>query len=369
MTPQVLEKLKSVAGKYDELTHLVSDPAVQADPPTYRAHSKALADLQETVDSYHDYQRLDAELSDLKELAAGGDAELRAMAATEAAALEARLLQLEDRIRLLLVPKDPNDDRNVVLEIRAGTGGDEAALFAADLFRMYSRYAERQRWKVEVLSGHDTGVGGIKEVTATIEGKGVYRRLKHESGVHRVQRVPVTEASGRIHTSTATVAVLPEAEEVDIQIEAKDLRIDTFCSSGPGGQSVNTTYSAVRLTHLPTGVVVSQQDEKSQIKNRQTAMKVLRSRLYEMEMRKQQDAISRERKGQVGSGDRSEKIRTYNFKENRITDHRINFTMHQLESALDGDIDVLIDEVEAKAESDKLRQATETEPVDRPAGA
>ncbi|MEO7190545.1 MAG: peptide chain release factor 1 [Vicinamibacterales bacterium] len=365
----MLDKLRSVSARYDELTTLVIDPAVQSDPPAYRAHTKALADLKDTVDCYYDYLKIDRELTELRELAGAGDAEMRAMAGAEIPALETKLAALEDRIRLLLVPRDPNDDRNVVLEIRAGTGGDEAALFAADLFRMYSRYAERLRWKVEVLSSNDTGVGGLKEVTATIEGKSVYRRLKYESGVHRVQRVPVTEASGRIHTSTATVAVLPEAEEVDIQIDAKDLRVDTFCSSGPGGQSVNTTYSAVRLTHLPTGVVVSQQDEKSQVKNRQKAMKVLRSRLYEMEMRKQQDAIAKERRGQVGSGDRSEKIRTYNFKENRITDHRINFTMHQLEDALDGNIDVLIDEVESRAQSDRLRNATETEIGDPPSGS
>ena len=246
-----------------------------------------------------------------------------------------------------------------MLEIRAGTGGDEAALFAGDLFRMYSRFAERSGWKVDVLSNSETGTGGLKEAMATVEGKSVYRLLKHESGVHRVQRVPSTEASGRIHTSTATVAVLPEAEEVDVQIDAKDLRVDTFCSSGPGGQSVNTTYSAVRITHLPTGLVVSQQDEKSQIKNRQKAMKVLRSRLYEIEMRKQQDAIAKERRGQVGTGERSEKIRTYNFKENRITDHRINFTMHQLSDALDGDLQELMDELEARQQSEKLKQATE----------
>jgi peptide chain release factor 1 len=284
---------------------------------------------------------------------------MAALSKEEIPGLEARLAALEAAIRLLLVPRDPNDDRNIVLEIRAGTGGDEAALFAADLFRMYSRYAERQGWKVDALSMSENGIGGIKEVVASVEGRGVYGLLKHESGVHRVQRVPTTEASGRIHTSTATVAVLPEAEEVDVQIDAKDLRIDTFCSSGPGGQSVNTTYSAVRITHLPTGVVVSQQDEKSQIKNRQKAMKVLRARLYEMELRKQQDAIAQERRGQVGTGERSEKIRTYNFKENRITDHRINFTMHQLQYALDGDLSELIEQMHASVQADKLKQATE----------
>jgi peptide chain release factor 1 len=359
MTPQVLDKLKSITGQYDHLTRLVSDPAVQADPPTYRTHSKALADMQDLVDRFREFQQIERELAETREVAGSADPDMRALAEEEIPRLEARVSALDEEIRMLLVPKDPNDDRNVVLEIRAGTGGDEAALFAADLFRMYSRYAERQRWKVDVLSTHETGVGGLKEVIATIEGKSVYRQLKHESGVHRVQRVPVTEASGRIHTSTATVAVLPEAEEIDVQIDPKDLRVDTFCSSGPGGQSVNTTYSAVRVTHLPTGIVVSQQDEKSQIKNRQKAMKVLRSRLYEMEMRKQQDAIAKERRGQVGSGERSEKIRTYNFKENRITDHRINFTIHQLEAALDGDLGALVAELEARWQSDKLRQATE----------
>jgi peptide chain release factor 1 len=362
MTPHVLEKLKTVAARYDELTALVSTPAVQADGAAYRTHSKALAEMQPIVDGFREYQHVENQLAQAREVAASGD-ELRELAQEEIAQHEQRLAALGDELRRLLVPKDPNDDRNVVLEIRAGTGGDEAALFAADLFRMYSRYAERQGWKVELLSHSDTGVGGLKEAIATLEGKAVYRRLKHESGVHRVQRVPVTEASGRIHTSTATVAVLPEAEEVDIHIDPKDLRIDTFCSSGPGGQSVNTTYSAVRLTHLPTGIVVSQQDEKSQIKNRAKAMKVLRSRLYEMEMRKQQEAIARERRGQVGTGERSEKIRTYNFKENRITDHRINFTMHQLQDALDGDLDALITELEARAQSDKLKQATESEAV------
>ncbi len=361
MTAQVLEKLKSIAGRYDELTRLVSDSAVQADPPTYRTHTKALAELQPTVDCYREIQQVEHELAEARELAGGADAELQAFVAEEADRLEARLASLQERIQALLVPKDPNDDRNVVLEIRAGTGGDEAALFASDLFRMYSRYAERQRWTVDVLSSSETGVGGLKEVIATIEGKGVYRRLKYESGVHRVQRVPVTEASGRIHTSTATVAVLPEAQDVDIQIDPKDLRVDTFCSSGPGGQSVNTTYSAVRVTHLPSGVVVSQQDEKSQVKNRQKAMKVLRSRLYDIEMRKQQEAIAKERRGQVGTGDRAEKIRTYNFKENRVTDHRITFTMHQLAAALDGDLDGLIGEIETRDQSDRLRRATEAD--------
>jgi peptide chain release factor 1 len=269
---------------------------------------------------------------------------------------------LLQELKVLLIPKDPNDEKNVIVEIRAGAGGDEAALFAGDLFRMYTRYAERQGWKVDVMSSSDTGAGGLKEAIVSIEGKGVYSRLKYESGVHRVQRVPATEASGRIHTSTATVAVLPEAEEVDVQIDPKDLRIDTFCSSGPGGQSVNTTYSAVRVTHIPTGIVVSQQDEKSQIKNRAKAMKVLRSRLYELEMRRQQEAIARDRRSQVGTGERSEKIRTYNFPQNRITDHRINFTTHRLAEVLNGDLAELVDHVVTHYQSEKLKEATAVEP-------
>jgi peptide chain release factor 1 len=359
MTPQVSEKLKSMEARYEDLMLMVSDPAIQADQSAFRTHSRQLVELQQVVERYRDWLALDRQLAENRDLAASDDAEMAALAKEEIPGLEARLAALEGTLRLLLVPRDPNDDRNVVLEIRAGTGGDEAALFAADLFRMYSRYAERQGWKVDVLSMNENGIGGLKEVVASVEGRGVYGLLKHESGVHRVQRVPTTEASGRIHTSTATVAVLPEAEEVDVQIEAKDLRIDTFCSSGPGGQSVNTTYSAVRITHLPTGVVVSQQDEKSQIKNRQKAMKVLRSRLYEMELRKQQDAIAQERRGQVGTGERSEKIRTYNFKENRITDHRINFTMHQLQYALDGDLSELIAQMTAAVQAEKLKQATQ----------
>ena len=288
------------------------------------------------------------------------DPDMRELAQEELATLTAERDRLLEDIKLLLVPKDPNDEKNVVLEIRAGTGGDEAALFAGDLFRMYSRYAERQGWKIDVLNLSDSG-GGIKEVIALIEGKGAYSRLKYESGVHRVQRVPATEASGRIHTSTATVAVLPEAEEVDIQIDQKDLRVDTFCSSGPGGQSVNTTYSAVRITHIPSGLVVSQQDEKSQIKNRAKAMKVLRSRLYDMEMQKQQAAIAKDRRSQVGTGERSEKIRTYNFRENRITDHRVHYTMHQLTEALDGNIGELIDQAAAHDRSEKLKASAENE--------
>ena len=338
----MFDKLTAAESRYEQLMAEMADPAVQADTAKFRAHSKELSEMQPLVEQFREYKDVVAQIAATEELLK--DPDMRELAQEELKALDVRRDTLLAELKVLLIPKDPNDAKNVVLEIRAGTGGDEAALFASDLFRMYSRYAERQGWKLEVLNLSDSGVGGTKEVIALIEGKGVYSRLKYESGVHRVQRVPATEASGRIHTSTATVAVLPEAEEVDIQIDAKDLRIDTFCSSGPGGQSVNTTYSAVRITHIPTGLVVSQQDEKSQIKNRAKAMKVLRSRLYEMEMRKQQEAIAKDRRTQVGTGDRSEKIRTYNFKENRITDHRIGYTMHQLTNALDGDINELIDQ-------------------------
>ena len=350
----MFDKLASEETRYEQLMAEMADPSVQSDNARFRENSKALAEIQPLVEHFRKYKEVVERISATQELLS--DPDMRELAKEEMTELERSRDQLLAEIKVLMVPKDPNDAKNVVLEIRQGTGGDEAGLFAADLFRMYSRYAERQGWRLEVLNLSDNGAGGIKEVIALIDGQRVYSRLKYESGVHRVQRVPATEASGRIHTSTATVAVLPEAEEVDIHVDAKDLRVDTFCSSGPGGQSVNTTYSAVRITHIPTGLVVSQQDEKSQIKNRAKAMKVLRSRLYEMEMRKQQEAIAKDRRTQVGTGERSEKIRTYNFRENRITDHRIGFTMHQLTLALDGDIGELIDQAASFFQSEKLKE-------------
>jgi peptide chain release factor 1 len=354
----MFDKLAAEEKRYEDLMALLGTSAVQNDPAEYRKHAKALSDLEPLVARFREYKTAVQNLAEAEELLQSSDADMRDLAKEEVKSLTARRDALVGDLKLMLVPKDPNDEKNVVLEIRAGTGGDEAALFAAELFRMYSKFADANRWRIEVMSSSDTGVGGLKEVIATIEGRGVYSKLKYESGVHRVQRVPATEASGRIHTSTVTVAVLPEAEEVDVQINEKDLRVDTFCSSGPGGQSVNTTYSAVRITHLPTGLVVSQQDEKSQIKNRAKAMKVLRARLYEMELRKQQEAIAKDRRSQVGTGERSEKIRTYNFKDNRITDHRVNFTTHRLTEVLNGDLGELLDHIITYYQSEKLKDAT-----------
>ena len=353
----MFEKLDHIETKYKELTDALASPEVMADSAKFQKTAKAHAEISEIYEKYREYKDLKHALDDSRELlAAETDAELREYAQQEIAQIEERLPKVEDALKILLVPKDPNDERNVILEIRAGTGGDEASLFAADLFRMYTRFAETQHWKVEVLSTSESGAGGFKEVIAMVEGKGVYSKLKYEGGVHRVQRVPATETQGRIHTSTVTVAVMPEAEEVDIKIEAKDLRIDTFCSSGPGGQSVNTTYSAVRITHIPTNTVVSCQDEKSQIKNREKGMRVLRARLYEIEQEKQQAALSKERKSMVGSGDRSEKIRTYNFKENRVSDHRIGLTLYQLADVMEGKLQPFVDALTTHYNAEKLKE-------------
>jgi peptide chain release factor 1 len=350
------QKLKDVEARLGEVEGKMSDQDIARDPSAYQRLARESKDIAPIVERYRAYKGVLAELTKVQEMIrVEADPELREMAHEELHALEARRDALDAEIPLLLIPKDPNDEKNVLLEIRAGTGGEEAALFAAEVFRMYSRFAERQGWKMDVISRTHAGQGGIKEVIALIEGDRVYSKLRYESGVHRVQRVPQTEASGRIHTSAITVAVLPEAEEVDVKIEAKDLRIDTFCSSGPGGQSVNTTYSAVRITHLPTNTVVSCQDEKSQIKNREKAMKVLRARLYEVALAEQQKAIASDRKSQVGSGDRSEKIRTYNFQQSRVTDHRIGLTIHQLHEVLDGDLDEVVQALGAFYQAEKLK--------------
>lgn len=351
----MLERLAQIDARYDELSRQMADPALIADQQQYQKVAKQHRDLEELVDTIRRLKRTEQGIQDARAMLSDPSAGLRELAEEELRQLEAALPMLEERIRVLLLPKDPNDEKNVVLEIRAGTGGDEASLFAAELFRMYVRFAEQHRWRVEILSSSESGVHGLKEVIAIVEGDHVYSQLKYEGGVHRVQRVPQTETQGRVHTSAVTVAVLPEAEEVDVKIEPKDLRIDTFCSSGPGGQSVNTTYSAVRITHLPTNTVVSCQDEKSQIKNRDKGMRVLRARLYEMEMEKQQQSLAKERRQMVGAGDRSEKIRTYNFPQNRLTDHRIGLTIHQLADVMEGKLQPVVDALIAHDQAERLK--------------
>jgi peptide chain release factor 1 len=352
------DKLEAVEKRFEEVTAELGKPEVVSDPAQMRRLAKLRSELEPLVEAYRQLKATRVQLDETRAmLREASEDELKALAQEEIDRLAADEERLSQELRFQLLPRDPNDERNVVLEVRAGTGGEEAALFAQEVFRMYSKYAEGEGWQVEILSINETGIGGVKEVVALIEGKGAFSRLKYESGVHRVQRVPATEASGRIHTSAVTVAVLPEAEEVEVEVDPKDIRIDTFCSSGPGGQSVNTTYSAVRITHIPTGLVVSCQDEKSQIKNKAKALRVLRSRLYDLARKEQMDQIASERKGQIGTGDRSEKIRTYNFKDGRVTDHRIHFTLHQLDSILDGDLDQLIDALVAHYQTEKLKEA------------
>jgi peptide chain release factor 1 len=349
----VIDRLEQMEQRYLELQAQFALPEVLNDHEKCQKAGKALSDLETPVLKFRELKKVRQDLAEAHAMLA--DPDMKEMAEEEVARLAPQETALEEELRLLLLPKDPNDEKNVVLEIRAGTGGDEASLFAAEIFRMYTRFAEQHHWKIETLSMSESGVGGYKEVIAIIEGDHVYSQMKWESGVHRVQRVPVTETQGRVHTSAVTVAVMPEAEEVDVKIEAKDIRIDTFCSSGPGGQSVNTTYSAVRITHLPTNTVVSCQDEKSQIKNREKGMRVLRSRLYEMERERQQAIQAQERKSQVGTGDRSEKIRTYNFPQNRLTDHRIGLTLHQLDMVMDGNLQAIVDALISHYQAEQLK--------------
>jgi peptide chain release factor 1 len=353
---QYIDRLDEAEARYNELTARMADPSVINDAEQYRKTAKAQSELTELVAKYREWKKADQELRDARAMLAETDPELREMAELEVVRLEPEVAAIEQELQILLLPKDPNDEKDVVLEIRKGAGGDEASLFAAEVFRMYTRYAEEQGWKVEITSMSESSVGGLNEIIALVSGNKVYSRLKYESGVHRVQRVPATETQGRVHTSTITVVVMPEADEVDVQIDPKDIRIDTFCSSGPGGQSVNTTYSAVRITHLPTNTVVSCQDEKSQIKNRNKAMQVLRSRLYQMELEKQLAQIGAERKSMVGTGDRSEKIRTYNFPQNRVTDHRIGLTLHQLDLVMEGRLQPILDALTSYYQAERLRE-------------
>lgn len=359
MTESIYDRLSEVEERYNELERLLAHPEVSADYDRVRTLAKERADLQELVDTYRQYTATQKELADTRELLnEESTEEMAALIRQEISQLEERERDLEQHLRVLLLPKDPNDQRNVILEVRAGTGGDEAALFAAELFRMYSRYAEQHGWRVEILSGSDTGIGGFKEIVAQISGEGAYSRLKYESGVHRVQRVPETEASGRIHTSTVTVAVLPEVDEVEVDIRPEDVRTDLFRARGHGGQGVNTTPSAVRLTHLPTGIVVSCQDERSQLQNKMRAWSILRARLYSMMQEAQDEQVVEARRSQVGSAERSEKVRTYNFPQNRVTDHRINYSSHRLEQVLEGELDEFIDQLAAQEQTEKLRAAS-----------
>lgn len=353
----MLQKLETIEIRCMQLDKLLSDAEVINDQKHFQQYAKERSDLSELLDTYRRYKKVCAELEESEQLSLERDEELRQLAKAEAHLLREEKINLEQRLTALLVPKDPRDDKNIIVEIRAGTGGEEAAIFAADLFRMYAKYAEKQRWRVEILSGNVTGLGGFKEMIALIEGKQVYSRLKYESGVHRVQRVPATESQGRIHTSAVTVAVLPEAEEVEIEIDSNDLKIDVFRSSGPGGQHVNKTDSAVRMTHLPSGLVVSCQDEKSQFKNKAKALKILRARLLDRAVQAQQTEISQERKSQVGSGDRSERIRTYNYPQGRVTDHRIGITLHNLENVLEGDLDAIIDQLSTYFQTESLQSS------------
>ena len=351
----MFDKLDFILEKYEELSMKVSDPDVINNQPLWQKHIKEMGEMEPIVNKYKEYKKAKESVAEAKEMLESGDDELKELAKMELSELEDKIPEMEDELKILLLPKDPNDEKNVILEVRAGTGGEEAALFAQDLLRMYLRYAERRGWKTEIMDSNDTGIGGIKEASVLIKGKGAYSRLKYESGTHRVQRVPETESSGRIHTSAATVAVRPEVDDVEVEINPNDVRVDVYRSSGNGGQCVNTTDSAVRLTHIPSGLVVTCQDEKSQIKNKEKAFKVLRSRLYDLKLQEQNDEISAERRSQVGSGDRSERIRTYNFPQGRVTDHRIGLTIYKLDGFLDGEIDEIIDGLITSDQAEKMK--------------